>query len=272
MIERTNILGVGVSAVNMTLALETIDHWIAHETPHYVCVTGVHGLVESYRDAKLKTIHNKAGLVKPDGMPLVWISRAKGQKHVDRVYGPDLMLALCEHSVSRGYRHFLYGGTPTVVESLERRLIECYPGIQIVGRGCRPFRALTQVEDAGFVRDIKGARAHIVWVGLSTPKQERWMAAHVAQLGTPALIGVGAAFDFLAGTKRQAPQWMRRSGLEWLFRLLMEPPALAPLFDQQSAFRHALDSSGVARNSPSRIIQDSRRRSSADLGSQCCST
>src|SRR5271163_1572365 len=175
-IQRTNILGVGVSAINMSVAIETLDAWVAHQAPNYVCVTGVHGLVESYRDEKLKTIHNNAGLVTPDGMPLVWISRAKGQKHVDRVYGPDLMLAFCKHSVARGYRHFLYGGTPSVVGRLERRLSDLFPGIQIVGRISPPFRVLTEAEDDRIVGDIKGTRPHIVWVGLSTPKQERWMA------------------------------------------------------------------------------------------------
>jgi N-acetylglucosaminyldiphosphoundecaprenol N-acetyl-beta-D-mannosaminyltransferase len=223
---RTNILGVGVSAINLGMALETIDQWIVLKKPQYVCVTGVHGLVESYRDENLRTIHNEAGMVTPDGMPLVWISRAMGQKHVARVYGPDLMLATCKRSVSVGYRHFLYGGTPDVVEKLERRLVESYPGLQVVGRMCPPFRPLTEAEDRGVLRAIGDAKPHIVWVGLSTPKQERWMSEHVKKLDTGVLIGVGAAFDFLAGTKPQAPRWMRNIGLEWLFRLLMEPRRL----------------------------------------------
>ncbi len=223
---RVNILGVGVSAINMTMALEIIDGWIAHRESHYVCVTGVHGVMESQRDENLRRIHNQAGLVTPDGMPLVWLSRLKGFRHVDRVYGPDLMLALCERSVARGYRHFFYGGAKGVPEQLSEVLQRRFPGLCIVGTYSPPFRPLTAEEDEEVVRMINGADPDIVWVGLSTPKQERWMADHVGRLTAPVLIGVGAAFDFHTGRKPQAPRWMQRSGLEWLFRLLTEPRRL----------------------------------------------
>ena len=223
---RANILGVGVSAINMTMALEVIEGWIARREPHYVCVTGVHGVMESQRDENLRRIHNQAGLVTPDGMPLVWLSRLKGFRHVDRVYGPDLMLALCERSVTRGCRHFLYGGAKGVPEQLAAVLQQRFPGLCVVGTYSPPFRPLTPEEDRKVVRMINEANPDIVWVGLSTPKQERWMAAHVGRLIAPVLIGVGAAFDFHTGRKPQAPRWMQRSGLEWLFRLLTEPRRL----------------------------------------------
>lgn len=224
---RTNVLGVGVSPVNMALALQTIDGWIAGEEHHYVCITGVHGVMESQTDAELRRIHNGAGMVTPDGMPLVWLSRLGGRREVDRVYGPDLMLALCERSVVRRYRHFLYGGGEGVPELLAQKLQERFPGLQIAGTYSPPFRPLTPEEDQGVVDMIDASGADIVWVGLSTPKQERWMAAHVGRLRAPVLIGVGAAFDFHAGLKRQAPRWIQRSGFEWLFRMLTEPKRLA---------------------------------------------
>ncbi|MBC7226450.1 MAG: WecB/TagA/CpsF family glycosyltransferase [Thermoflexales bacterium] len=223
---RVNILGVGISAINMEMALTVIEGWIERREPHYVCVTGVHGVMESQRDEGLRRIHNQAGLVTPDGMPLVWLSRLKGYRHVDRVYGPDLMLALCEHSVSRGYRHFFYGGAEGVPEQLSEVLQKRFPGLQVVGTYSPPFRPLTPEEDEAVVQVINKANPDIIWVGLSTPKQERWMAEHRARLNAPVLIGVGAAFDFLTGRKPQAPRWMQRAGLEWLFRLLTEPRRL----------------------------------------------
>jgi N-acetylglucosaminyldiphosphoundecaprenol N-acetyl-beta-D-mannosaminyltransferase len=228
-ISRVNILGVGVSAIGMSQALNTIGGWIATGERHYVCVTGVHGVMESQRDEDLRRIHNSAGLVTPDGMPLVFLSRLHGYRHVERVYGPDLMLALCGRSVAKGYRHYrhyFFGGRPGVPERLAANLARRFPGLVVAGIYSPPFRPLTPDEDAALVERINRAGPDIVWVGLSTPKQERWMAAHVERLTVPVLVGVGAAFDFHAGVKRQAPRWMQRSGLEWSFRLACEPGRL----------------------------------------------
>jgi len=227
MIERVNILGVDVSAINMSIGLDQIEAWIASSDPHYVCVTGVHGLMESHRDPRLRAIHNAAGMVTPDGMPLVWLSKMMGFSNVSRVYGPDLMLALCARSVARGYRHFFYGGTEQTLATLTERLRQRFPGLNVAGSCAPPFRQLSVEEDEQIVSQIRRTSADILWVGLSTPKQERWMAEHVDRLGIPVLIGVGAAFDFNSGTKRQAPVWMRQSGLEWMFRLVSEPRRLA---------------------------------------------
>ena len=223
---RVNVLGVGVSALTMDSALRIIDGWIARGEHHYVCVTGVHGVMESQRDAVLRGIHNAAGLVTPDGMPLVWLSRLKGQRFVERVYGPDLMLEVCARSVSRGYRHFFYGGGDGVAERLADRLRARVPGLTVAGTATPPFRLLSAAEEADVERRINDAGPNIVWVGLSTPKQERWMHTHVGRLDAQVLVGVGAAFDFHAGLKKQAPRWMQRSGLEWLFRLRTEPRRL----------------------------------------------
>lgn len=223
---RVNILGVGVCAINMNMALEIIEGWIERRERQYVCVTGVHGIMESQRNENLRRIHNRAGLVTPDGMPLMWLCRLRGFRHVDRVYGPDLMLALCERSVTMGYRHFFYGGENGVPELLATLLKKRFPGLQVVGTFSPPFRPLTLEEDERIVQIINEAEPDIVWVGLGTPKQELWMAEHRERLKAPVLIGVGAAFDFLSGRKPQAPKWMQRSGLEWLFRLVNEPKRL----------------------------------------------
>jgi N-acetylglucosaminyldiphosphoundecaprenol N-acetyl-beta-D-mannosaminyltransferase len=182
--------------------------------------------MESQWDEELRHIHNAAGLVTPDGMPLVWLSRLMGFHQVQRVYGPDLMLALCERSALQGYRQFFYGGAPGVAEKLLAQLQTRFPSLQIAGFHSPPFRLLTPEEDAAVIDHINMVKPHILWVGISTPKQERWMADHVGRLNATVLIGVGAAFDFHAGLRKQAPHWMQRSGLEWFFRLLMEPRRL----------------------------------------------
>jgi N-acetylglucosaminyldiphosphoundecaprenol N-acetyl-beta-D-mannosaminyltransferase len=223
---RVDVLGVPVSAITMAQAVEAIGRWIANGTPHYVCVTGVHGVMESGRDESLRLIHERAGLVTPDGMPLVWLAHYAGYRHVERVYGPDLMLAVCGASVQGGWRHYFYGGAPGVAERMAERLRTRFPGLTIAGMHSPPFAPMTPAEDAALVRRINDVRPDIVWVGLGTPKQERWMAEHVGRLSAPVLVGVGAAFDFHAGVKRQAPRWMQRSGLEWSFRLMTEPRRL----------------------------------------------
>jgi N-acetylglucosaminyldiphosphoundecaprenol N-acetyl-beta-D-mannosaminyltransferase len=186
----------------------------------------VHGVMESRRDVRLQEIHNAAGLVTPDGMPLVWWTRRRGWRHSGRVYGPDLLLRCCERSITTGYRHFFYGGGDGVADLLVRRLTRRFPGLAVAGTYTPPFLPLTQQEDEDVVTRINDAGADIVWVGLGTPKQEYWMAEHVGRLEAPVLIGVGAAFDFHAGLKRQAPHWMQQSGLEWVFRLGTEPRRL----------------------------------------------
>ena len=203
-----------------------IEDWMRRRERHYVCVTSVHGVMECQRDPELRGIFNGSGLTTPDGMPLVWLGRLAGFRHMDRVYGPDLMLALCERSAERGYRHFFYGGASGVPDRLSERLRRRMPELKVVGTHSPPFRPLTAAEREEALGMINGARPDVIWVGLSTPKQERWMAANAARLEAPVVIGVGAAFDFLSGGVRQAPRWLQRSGLEWLFRLGQEPRRL----------------------------------------------
>jgi N-acetylglucosaminyldiphosphoundecaprenol N-acetyl-beta-D-mannosaminyltransferase len=224
---RVNILGVQVSAIDMDAATATLEGWIRNRTPNYVCITGVHGVMESWRDPALRTIHNAAGLVTPDGMPLVWMAKRLGFPQVRRVYGPDLMRRMTALSAERGWRNYYFGGHPGTPERLRVVLRQVHPALQVVGTFSPPFRPVSAEEDDATVQRINAARPDILWVGLSTPKQECWMAAHVRRLQVPVLVGVGAAFDFLAGNKAQAPVWMQRTGLEWLFRMATEPRRLA---------------------------------------------
>jgi N-acetylglucosaminyldiphosphoundecaprenol N-acetyl-beta-D-mannosaminyltransferase len=223
---RVNVLGVGISSINMRDSLTTIDNWVAQRECSYITITGVHGVMESQKDEDLRQIHNRAGMVTPDGMPMVWLGRLAGHRNMTRVCGPDMMLEVFRESVSKGYRHFFYGGNDGVPELLKQRLEERFLGVNIVGTYSPPFRPLTQEEDQNIVNMINETQPDIVWVGLSTPKQERWMAAHVGRLTAPVMIGVGAAFDFNAGLKKRAPIWMQKYGLEWFSRLLDEPKRL----------------------------------------------
>ena len=223
--ERVNVLGVGVSLVNMDRALDEIDRLIRARDRTYVCVCSVHGVMECQRSDELRRIFNSAGMVTPDGMPLVWLARGR-DKNVTRVYGPDLMLAEFRRSITAGHRHFLYGGGPGVSNRLAAAMRERFPGLNVAGTLEPPFAPLDQLTSPETAAAINSTHADIVWVGISSPKQERWMATMRPLLEAPVLIGVGAAFDFHSGMVRQAPRWMQRSGLEWLFRLITEPRRL----------------------------------------------
>jgi N-acetylglucosaminyldiphosphoundecaprenol N-acetyl-beta-D-mannosaminyltransferase len=225
-IARVNVLGVGLSAINLDTALAAVARALENKTKGYVCVTGVHGVMESQQDETLRRILNGAFLNTPDGMPMVWTGKLRGFRDMDRVYGPDLMNLVCDYTRTKGYTHFLYGGAEGVAELLKRRLEEKFPGLKIAGTYTPPFRPLNAEEEANLVRTIGALKPDIIWVGLSTPKQERFMAQYWQKLDATLMFGVGAAFDFHAGRVRQAPRWMQRSGLEWFFRLCCEPRRL----------------------------------------------
>lgn len=233
---RVNILGVGISPVNMAQTLETIEGWISRREPHYVCVTPAHVVMECYHHPDLHPLFNSSGLTTPDGMSIVWLLKLRGHPEVGRVCGPDLMEAACAFPGGRAWRHFLYGGVEGVADALGVRLISRYPDLQLAGTYSPPFRELGPEEDRQVVQLINAARPDIVWVGISSPKQERWMAAHLGRVSAPVLVGVGAAFDFLSGAKPRAPIWMQRSGLEWLYRLGSEPDRLWRRYVQYPLF------------------------------------
>lgn len=221
-----DVLGVRMSALTLPLATEAILDAAKNKRPGYVCVTGVHGIMEAQRDPALRETLNAAFLNTTDGMPLVWLGRRVVGDWVDRVYGPDLMLEVFAAACAMGGTHFLYGGAPGVAEKLKSRLEARFPGARIVGTFCPPFRPLEGSEETALIAQVAAVQPDFFWVGLSTPKQEHFMRAYLPRLQTTVMLGVGAAFDFHAGTARQAPRWMQRSGLEWLFRLGMEPRRL----------------------------------------------
>jgi N-acetylglucosaminyldiphosphoundecaprenol N-acetyl-beta-D-mannosaminyltransferase len=221
-----NVLGVGISAVNMAEALRRSDCALREGGKGYICVTGVHGVMESQRDAALREVLNRAFLCLPDGMPTVWVGHLQGHRTMSRVYGPDFMLQLCRLSARHNARHFLCGGKRGVVEKLRGRLEILIPAINIVGTYTPPFRPLTPREEKELSARINECRPDIVWVGLSTPKQERFMARYIERFDTRLMIGVGAAFDIHAGLLADAPQWVKNCGLQWLDRLCREPRRL----------------------------------------------
>jgi len=221
------VLGVRVDAVQIDDVVQRMEEWIERrEGGHTIAVTGMHGVMEALHDAEFGRILNGASLVVPDGYPLVVLGRRQGFALARRVYGPELMEAFCEETARKGYRHYFYGGAEGVAEELARRFARRFAGMEIAGTYCPPFRALTEAEEREVCEKIKASRADVVWVGLSTPKQERWMASNRETLSVPVMVGVGAAFDFHTGRVAQAPRWMRENGMEWFFRLVSEPRRL----------------------------------------------
>ncbi len=222
-----NVLGVKISAVDLKSAVDLADRWISSTAGHgYVCAAGVHGVMEARADSKLRRIMNHAFINVPDGMPMTWVGRLQGLQEMDRVFGPDLMMEMCRLSVERGYRSFLYGGKPGVADLLSEALQKRFPGLQVVGTYTPPFRNLTPEEEKEVLARVRESRPHILWVGLGTPKQERFMAQYVDYLQVPLMFGVGAAFDYHTGSIRDSPAWVKRAGLQWLHRLIQEPRRL----------------------------------------------
>jgi N-acetylglucosaminyldiphosphoundecaprenol N-acetyl-beta-D-mannosaminyltransferase len=202
-----------------------MERWIAGRSAcHFIAFTGMHGITEAQYDPSFKQILSSADLVVADGMPLVWLGRWHGHAMRRRVYGPELTETFCRKTGPR-YQHYFYGGGPGVADRLAEVLKQRY-GVRTVGTYSPPFRPLSQEEKVEVDCRIQAAAPDVVWVGLSTPKQERWMFEHRSRLGVPVMAGVGAAFDFIAGTVRQAPVWMQENGVEWLFRLTQEPRRL----------------------------------------------
>ncbi len=221
------VLKVRFAAVQIPDVISNLEEWIVNDRrPHYVCVSNVHSVIECQRDASFLETLNQSDLNVPDGMPIVWCGRAQGRRLPRRVYGPDLFIEFCRETQKKSYRHFFYGGAPQVLETLVCNLKERFPRIQVVGSYSPPFRTLSFEEDLKVVELVNSAAPDVLWVGLGCPKQEFWMRAHQKSIQAPAIVGIGQAFNIYAGQVRQAPAWMRESGLEWLFRLLSEPRRL----------------------------------------------
>jgi len=220
------VLGVRVHAVQMSDVVERLRSWIdsPQAITRYVAVTGMHGIAESRQDQQFRRVLNTADLVVPDGMPLVWLGRFQNFPLRHRVCGAELMDNFCRET-GAAYRHFFYGGAPGVADQLAQALRKKY-GIVIAGTYTPPFRALTAAEEDELSNLVEETSPDVFWVGLSTPKQEKWMYEHRQMLTVPVMLGVGAAFDMNSGNLRRAPKWMQDNGLEWLFRLVSEPRRL----------------------------------------------
>ena len=226
------LLGVPVATGSVVECADQVARWAREPArsggPRYVCPTSVHGLVEGWRDPAFRAILGAAALIAPDGVPLVWLGRLKGQRHMTRVFGPDLMVEVCRRSTQPGntLRHFFYGGAPGVAEELALRLTERFAGLAVVGCMAPPFRDLAENEVLTIADTINRSGADFVWVGLGTPKQERWAASMRSRLHAKVVVTVGAAFDYHTGRLRRAPPVMQRAGLEWAYRLAQEPRRL----------------------------------------------
>lgn len=219
------VIGARVNSTTYSDAAETVVDWSNRRDSRYVCVANVHMLMEATDSNEFKRLVNDADLIVPDGMPLVWILRLKGQHSQQRVYGPTLMLYVMESAEREGIPVGFYGGKPEVLDALIKRMQARYPNLRVVFSCSPPFRAMSPEEDAAIVEQINQSEARILFVGLGCPKQEVWMAEHRGRVRA-VMLGVGAAFDFHSGVKPQAPLWMQKIGLEWLFRLLQEPRRL----------------------------------------------
>lgn len=224
---RANLLGVGISAISMTDALYYTDHLLQSDTHGYICVTGVHGVMEAQTDEVFRSILNASFLTTPDGMPTVWVGHLQGHNKMSRVSGPEYMLEMCRLSVERGYTNYLYGGKPGVAEDLRDSLLTRFPGLKIVGIYTPPFGPLNEDEEADLERELNKVRPDILWCGISTPKQERFMSQYCGRFPVKLMVGVGAAFDVHSGRSKDAPDWVKNAGMHWFLRMLRDPHRLA---------------------------------------------
>jgi N-acetylglucosaminyldiphosphoundecaprenol N-acetyl-beta-D-mannosaminyltransferase len=219
------ILGTRVDPTSYDLAVVQILDWARASGSHSICVANVHVVMEGYDHSDFSSIVNRAELVVPDGMPLVWALRRKGFPHQQRVYGPELTIRLITAAAEKGIQVGFLGSSPETLELLKANVCQQVPGVKIAYAISPPFRQVSQEEDELIVKQINDSGTKILFVGLGCPKQEKWMAAHIGRVQA-VMVGVGAAFDFIAGAKQQAPKWMQPIGLEWLFRLSQEPGRL----------------------------------------------
>lgn len=219
------ILKTNINVTNMTETLQYLTRNLEELRGKYICVSNVHTVVMSYEDETYRNIQNSAAMVLPDGKPLSVVSRLRGYKEAQKVSGPDLMPELFNLSEEKGYTHYFYGSTEETLDKLKETLLIRYPKLKIAGMYSPPFRPLTETEDEEIIRQINDASPDYIWVGLGAPKQEQWMYAHRDKL-CGIMLGVGAGFDFHAGTVKRAPVWMQKFGLEWLHRLTQDPKRL----------------------------------------------
>jgi len=231
------VLGVPIHPLDMESAVARVKEELDERRSGYVCLIGVHGIMEAQRDAGLAQVYAHATLMVPDGTPTVWVGHLQGFSKMQRVAGPDLMLEIFGHEQFAKCRHFLYGGKEGVAEELRERLTRRFPWVQIVGTYTPPFRELTLTEEESLATRIQELKPDMIWVGISTPKQERFMMRFLPRLESTLMFGVGAAFDFHIGRIKDAPQWVKRAGLQWFHRMIQDPRRLFwRYFRNNSAF------------------------------------
>jgi N-acetylglucosaminyldiphosphoundecaprenol N-acetyl-beta-D-mannosaminyltransferase len=219
------VLDIGIHPLSWQQALDTVAQWSHERSSRYVCICNVHVVVTASREQEFGRIVREADMATPDGAPVAWMLRRMGSRNQERVNGPDLMLRYCEQAAARDEPIFLFGSTDETLSQLQIRLKQQFPKLVIAGAISPPFRKLSAEENDAIIEQINSSGAGTVWVSLGCPKQEQWMAANRGRVRA-VMLGVGAAFDFHAGTKPRAPEWMRNYGLEWLHRLLSEPQRL----------------------------------------------
>jgi N-acetylglucosaminyldiphosphoundecaprenol N-acetyl-beta-D-mannosaminyltransferase len=226
LVDRANVLGVGVHTVGLQDTASILETQIREKRKGYVCLAGVHGIMEAQRNPQLTSIFADASLVVPDGMPIVWISHLQGFAATQRVFGPDLMADIMGSAQFRNCVHFLCGGEDGVADRLRDEMVRRFPWVKIAGTYSPPFRSLTNAEEQTFIAKVRTLQPDIIWMGISTPKQERFMAHYLPMLDTTLMIGVGAAFLFHTDAIRDSPEWVKRAGMQWLHRLSQEPKRL----------------------------------------------
>lgn len=223
---RANVLGVEIDSVNLTLALSLIAERLRNGPKGYVCAVSVHGILEAMRNRAVADALARAAIALPDGAPTVWVGRLQGCQAIDHVTGPAIMQEIFSRVEFGSYSHFFYGGRPGVAEELATRLRQQYPWVKVAGTYTPPFRELTDEEESQLISSINRLRPDIVWVGISTPRQDLFMRKILPHIHTRLMFGVGAAFDFLIGSVRYCSAWMKRAGLHWLHRLAQDPRRL----------------------------------------------
>lgn len=227
--EYCKILGTNINVTDMNKTLNYLAEHLEDLRGKYICVSNVHTTVMAYRNEEYRNVQNHAAMALPDGKPLSIVSRKRGYEGARRVPGPDLMPKVFELSREKKYRHYFYGGKQETLDQLITKLKEKYPYLEIVGSDSPPFRDLSEEEDRESIRRLNEAKPDFIWVALGAPKQEFWMYMHENQVNG-VMIGVGAAFDFLAGTVKRAPRWMQEMCLEWLYRILQDPVRMIPRY------------------------------------------
>jgi N-acetylglucosaminyldiphosphoundecaprenol N-acetyl-beta-D-mannosaminyltransferase len=221
----SSVIGAPIDSLSWSQALARLSGWAMARQSRYVCICNVHSVVTARQDMTFARVIREADMATPDGAPVAWLMRRLGVASQERINGPDLMWHYCAEAARRDEPIYLYGGQQSTLDILQRKLLEHFPGLKIAGAYSPPYRPLTAEEDASVVEAINASGAGTVWVSLGCPKQEQWMAEHRGRINA-VMIGVGAAFDYHAGTIQRAPLWMQRNGLEWLHRVCSEPRRL----------------------------------------------